>query len=85
MHDVHKQQGRCNTFGWNPIVRLLFVCKVFLEAYEYVINSAYRIPCISIQGSKEEGAPEEDPSCVGKMEWWRMWQGWDVETGKWSP
>jgi hypothetical protein len=18
-------------------------------------------------------------------EWWRMWQGWDLETGKWSP
>jgi hypothetical protein len=22
--------------------------------------------------SQEEGAPEGDPSCVGKMEWWRM-------------
>jgi hypothetical protein len=30
--------------------------------------------------SQEKGAPEGDPSCVGKMEWWRMWQGWDVET-----
>jgi hypothetical protein len=35
--------------------------------------------------SQEEGAPEGDPSYAGKMEWCRMWQGWDVETGKWSP
>jgi hypothetical protein len=38
-----------------------------------------------VAASQEEGAPEGDPSSVGKMEWWRMWQGWDVETGKWSP
>jgi hypothetical protein len=42
-------------------------------------------PGESSSASQEEGAPEGDPSCVGKMEWWRIWQGWDVETGRPKP
>jgi acetylornithine/succinyldiaminopimelate/putrescine aminotransferase len=46
MHDVHKEQENSTTVGGNR-----FACKVSLEAYEYILQSAYRIPCISMQGS----------------------------------
>jgi len=40
MHDVHKQQESCTTFGYNPKGEIPIAWKFLLETYGYVFHSA---------------------------------------------
>jgi len=51
MHDVSMIRMGVLFVGGIIWVRLQVACNFFLEAYEYVFQSAYRIPCINMQCS----------------------------------
>jgi hypothetical protein len=80
--EVHLNGSQTLLWQWYLISTTSLAYTTTKNSLSYYSNTK---KYIMLPALGDEGAPEGDPSCVGKMEWWRMWQGWDVQTGKWSP